>query len=176
MPNGELFFGVQKALTPQLSGQLGLVLAMTGNAQVDGIIWDDADPQFDNHSYRYKIRNTRIGIQGRALLGNYWLTPYVGGSINIGFNRAYGFTNTPLIFEALPNQNFANSTKTALTYTLSAGVQKQLNNHWQTGIGYEFLDFGKSALNRAQGQTLNSGLAMNHLYLHGISVHVTYVV
>ncbi|WP_367606092.1 outer membrane protein, partial [Legionella sp. W05-934-2] len=172
MPSGELFLGVQKALSSQIFGQLGLVVATTGNARVDGIIWDDADPQFNNYTYRYKVRNTRIGVKGRALLDKgQKLVPYVSGSVNIGFNRAHDFTNNPLIFQAIPNQNFESHIKTAFSYTLGAGIQTPLNNHWHTGIGYEFLDFGKSNLNRAPGQTMGSGLSLNHLYTHGILVN-----
>jgi hypothetical protein len=43
------------------------------------------------------------------------------------------------------------------------------------GAGYEFADWGKSGLNRAAGQTLNTGLALNHLYTNGVLVNLTYV-
>ncbi|HHS9463875.1 TPA: outer membrane protein, partial [Legionella anisa] len=77
--------------------------------------------------------------------------------------------------EALPNPDFADHTKTAFTYTLGAGVQKALNDHWQIGAGYEFADWGKSELGRAFGQTMNSGLALNHLYTNGVLFNLTYV-
>lgn len=32
------------------------------------------------------------------------------------------------------------------------------------GIGYEFADWGRSQLNRALGQTFNSGLFLPHVY------------
>lgn len=177
MPSSAYFLGAQKALSSQILGQLGLVLATTGNARLQGIIWDDADPQFDNYSYSYKVRNTRVGIKGSILIDKgYWLIPYVSGSANIGFNRAYNYNNTPLIFEALPNPNFAAHTKTAFSYTLGVGVKKQLNPNWQIGIGYEFLDFGKSQLDRAPGQTVNSGLSLNNLYAHEILISLSYVV
>ncbi len=176
LASGELFLGIQKLLGSQWLGQLGLAAATTGNAKLQGIIWDDADPQFDNHSYQYKVRNTRIALKGKLLLDKgYWLTPWVSGSLGVGFNRAHDFTNTPLIFEALPNANFTDHTKTALTYTLGAGVQKALNDHWQIGVGYAFADWGKSELGSAFGQTMNSGLVLNHLYTNGVLVNVTYV-
>jgi len=72
------------------------------------------------------------------------------------FNHAYSFNNTPTIFEALPNANFSSNTETAFTYTLGAGVQRVINQHWQVGIGYEFADWGKSKLSRAPVQTLKA--------------------
>lgn len=174
--SGELFVGLQKSLTSQWLGQLGLAAATTGNAKLNGVIWDDADPQFDNHSYQYKIRNSRIAIKGKLLLDKgYWVLPWVSASAGVGFNRAHDFTNTPLIFEALPNANFTNHTKTAFTYTLGAGVQKSISEHWQFGVGYEFADWGKSQLGRAAEQTQNTGLTLNHLYANGVLFNLTYI-
>lgn len=176
LASGELFLGIQKLLGSQWLGQLGLAAATTGNAKLQGVIWDDADPEFNNHSYQYKIRNSRIAVKGKLLLDKgYWLMPWVSASLGVGFNRAHDFTNTPLIFEALPNPNFKNHTKTAFTYTLGAGVQKSISEHWQLGVGYEFADWGKSELGRASGQTLNEGLKLNHLYTNGVVLNLTYV-
>ncbi|HCD9576658.1 TPA: porin family protein [Legionella pneumophila] len=176
LASGELFVGIQKTWSSQWLGQLGLAAATTGNAKLQGVIWDDADPEFNNHSYQYKIRNSRIAVKGKLLLDKgYWLMPWVSASLGVGFNRAHEYSNAPLIFEALPNPNFADHTKTAFTYTLGAGVQKAFNDHWQVGIGYEFADWGKSELGRALGQTMNSGLALNHLYTNGVLLNLTYV-
>lgn len=175
--SGELFVGVQKALSSQWLGQFGLAAATAGSAKLQGVIWDDADSQFDNHSYKYKVRNTRIALKGKLLLDQgYWAMPWVSASLGVGFNRAHDFTNTPLIFEALPNADFTNNTKTAFTYTLGVGVQKEIDEHWQVGVGYEFADWGKSQLGRAPGQTMNSGLALNHLYTNGVLFNLTFVV
>ena len=174
LASGELFIGIQKPLGSQWLGQLGLAADTTGNAKFQGVIWDDVDPEFNNHSYQYKIRNTRIAVKGKLLLDKgYWLMPWVSTSLGVGFNRAHDFTNTPLIFEALPNSNFTNHTKTAFTYTLGTGVQKAINERWQVGVGYEFADWDKSDLGRALGQTMNSGLALNHLYTNGVLFNLT---
>lgn len=176
LASGELFVGLQKSLSSQWLGQLGLAAATTGNAKLQGVIWDDADVQFDNHSYQYKVRNSRVAIKGKLLLDKgYWAIPWMSASLGVGFNDANGFQNTPLIFEALPNPNFASHTETAFTYTVGAGLQKALNTHWQVGVGYEFADWGKSILGRAAGQTLNSGLNLNHFYTNGVLFNLTYV-
>ena len=49
---GELFLGMQKT-NSAWTGQLGLALALAGNARVQGVIWDDADPEFTNYSFNY---------------------------------------------------------------------------------------------------------------------------
>lgn len=174
--SGELFLGGQKALNNSWLGQLGLALGLAGDAQAQGIIWDDANPEFNNLSYAYKIRHGRVAVKGKLLHDSgSWFTPWVSGSLGVGFNRAHDFTNTPLRFEAVPNSNFANKTKTAFTYTVGAGVQKTINEHWQLGVGYEFADWGHSELGRAFGQSLNSGLQLDHLYTNGVLLNITYL-
>ena len=70
--------------------------------------------------------------------------------------------------------NFAAYTQTSFTYTLGAGIQKILTNHWQVGLGYEFADWGQSRLNRASEQTIGQGLSLSHLYTNGLVFNLTY--
>ena len=174
--DGELFLGMQKILTQTLDLQLGLAVAGTSNAPLSGMIWDDASPQFNNHTYHYTIQHTQVAVKGKLLANaGYWLVPWISGSIGAGFNRASDFTNTPTIFEALPNPNFASHTHTSFAYTLGAGVQKALDYHWQLGVGYEFTDWGKSNLSPAAGQTRNDGLILGHFYTNGLMFSLTYL-
>lgn len=174
---GELFVGIQKTLSSQWLGQLGLAAATTSNAKLQGEIWDDAEPQFNNYSYQYKVQNSRVAVKGKLLLDKgYWLMPWVSTSLGLGFNHAHNFTNTPLIFEVLADANFTGHTQTTFTYTLGAGIQKFINKHWQIGMGYEFANWGRSELGRALGQTMNSGLLLNRLYTSGALINLTYVV
>ena len=71
--------------------------------------------------------------------------------------------------------NFSSHTNTTFTYNLGVGIQRVLNQNWQIGIGYEFADWGKSQLGIASGQTLNSGLKLNHFYTSGLLFNLTYV-
>jgi opacity protein-like surface antigen len=172
----ELFFGLQKPLFNQVLGQLGLMLSRATNADLRGNIWDDADPQFDNYTYQYKIRHNAVALKGLLLLDKGSWLPWISGSVGVGFNYSHGFTNTPTIYEGLPADNFSNNSKASFTYTLGVGIQKPLNKHCQMGIGYEFADWGQSELGRANAQTLNSGLALNHLYISSVLMNLTYLV
>lgn len=176
LADGELFAGVQKDLPKSFQGQLGLAVAVTGDAKPSGNIWDDADPAFNNYTYRYQIHHSHIAIKGKLLLDKgYWATPWVSASLGVGFNNAHGFQNTPLISSAVMMPNFASNTQTSFTYTIGAGLQKSIREHWQAGVGYEFADWGKSQLGRAPGQTLNSGLRLSHLYTNGFLFNLTYL-
>lgn len=177
LATGELFLGLQKVISRQLQGQLGLAVATSSHANQRGTIWDDADPQFANYSYQYKVNHTYLGLKGKLLLDTgYGFIPWLGASIGLGFNDTHGFTNLPLFFEALPTNNFTNNTNTSFSYTVDAGIQKTINQHWQVGASYEFSDWGKNQLGKAAGQILNSGLASNHLYTNGLLFNLTYLV
>jgi hypothetical protein len=110
--DGEVFLGAQKALTQTLQGQLGLAAGFTSNARLGGVIWDDADPLFDNFTYNYKIQHTHVAVKGKLLAdASFWLIPWVSGSLGAGFNDAHGFHSTPTIFEALPTPGFTSHTQ-----------------------------------------------------------------
>lgn len=174
--DGEVFLGMQKRLTQTVQGQLGLAAATTSNASLSGVIWDDANPQFDNYTYGYKIRHTHVAVKGTLLVDKgYWLIPWISASLGVGFNEAHSFNNEPIIFEAQETPNFSSHTQTSFAYTVGAGVQKALSQHWQVGIGYEFADWGKSQLGCAAEQTLNKGLTLNHLYTNGILFNLTFL-
>lgn len=175
LANGEFFVGMQKILSKSIQAQLGLAVAATNDASISGLIWDDEIPQFANHSYRYKIQHSHVAVKSKMLMDKgYWLTPWISGSLGVGFNSAHAFQNTPLIYEAIVNPNFASHTQIAFAYTVGAGLQKALNQRWQVGVGYEFADWGQSRLGRAAEQTLNNGLELNHFYTNGILFNLTY--
>lgn len=173
--DGELFLGIQKPIREKLAGQIGLAVATTGNASLSGNIWDDAQAQFNNYTYSYQVKHTHVAIKGKLLVDRgYFVTPWVSGGLGVGFNQAHDYSNTPAISQAVTMPNFTSNTTTAFTYTLGVGVERNLNPHWQAGVGYEFADWGNSQLGRASGQTLNTGLSLSHLYTNGFLFNLTY--
>jgi opacity protein-like surface antigen len=175
--DGEVVLGLQKRLSQTVHAQLGLAVGVASNAILSGVVWDDADPEFDNYTYRYSIQHTHVAVKGKLLkdISFYGVTPYITGSLGVGFNRAYNFTNTPRLFEAVAFPDFTANTRATFTYTAGAGVQRALNEHWQVGMGYEFADWGSSQLGRAEGQNLNEGLSLNHLYTNGLLLSLTWI-
>lgn len=174
--DGEIFLGAQKLLREKLEGQLGLAVATTSNAALSGNIWDDAASEFNNYNYSYQVRHTHLAVKTKLVANRgYVLVPFVNGSIGVGFNQAREYNNTPTISEAVVMPNFSSNTTTAFTYTIGAGVERHFNQHWRAGVGYEFADWGRSQLNRASEQTLNSGLFLSHLYTNGLLFNLTYV-
>lgn len=178
----ELFLAGQTSLHPRLltkpvAGQLGVVIAWAGDADLSGNVWEDANPNFNNFTYAYKMNHTYVALKGR-LLGefNYFAEPYVSGSLGVGFNRAYAFNETSKIQEEIPAPPFEAYTQTAFSYTLGIGIQKAVTPQLQAAIGYEFSDWGRSHLARAVGQTLNQGLTLSHLYAEQLQVSLFYTI
>ncbi len=173
---GELFVGWQRPLHAHLLGQAGVALAGSSRAGFSGDIWEDANPELSNYTYNYGIQHTHVAIEGKLLADmDLLFTPYVNGSIGVGFNKAQNFVIHPKLEEEIPAPGFQSHTTTAFTYTAGIGVQKALNQHWQAGLGYLFSDWGKSQLASAPGQTLNSGIALSHTYVNSVLFNLSYL-
>jgi opacity protein-like surface antigen len=178
----EIFIGWQKPwihsfIGQPLISQLGISIATAGNAKLSGDIWEDADPDFNNFNYNYKIQHTQVALKGRLISNsNFIVQPYVSGSIGVGFNHAYDFKIQPQSSAEIAAPPFNSNTSTTFTYTLGIGLQKSLTTNLQIAVGYEFGDWGKIQLSRAAGQTLNQGLTLSHLYSHQVQLSLFYIV
>jgi opacity protein-like surface antigen len=174
---GELFLGLQRPINHRVEGQLGIALAGGGNVNFNGNVWEDADPNFNNYTYAYRLNHMHVALKGKLIgVTETSIRPYVSASLGAGFNHAYKFSINPKIFPEVPAPAFGNNTESAFTYTLGLGIQKIIDTHWQAGVGYEFADWGQYRLARAPGQTLNGGLSLNHLYINELLFNVTYVI
>ncbi len=176
LADGEVFLGINKDLPYKLFSHVGIAGALTSQAVLSGQIWDDADPAFNNYIYGYHIQHGHVALKAKVFKDlDYSVLPWISGSVGVGFNRSNGFYNTPIIFEAVTQNNFGNYTQTSFTYTVGAGLQKVINQNFQVGMGYEFADWGQSHLNQAVGQTLGNGLSLSHLYTNGLMFNITYI-
>lgn len=181
LPSFELFVGRQKPLAkPLLSHtfmeQFGLSIVEASNADLTGDIWEDADPNFNNSYYTYKIKHMHVAAKGRLILDEgHAVEPYVSGSVGVGFNRAYQFTITPRIPTEVASPAFGANTTTTFSYTLGIGLQKRFYENLQVAIGYEFADWGKSSLSPAANQTTSQNPTLNHLYAHTLQLSLLYV-
>lgn len=172
---GEVFLGIKKDLPYNLFTHLGLAATLTSQVGLSGQIWDDADPTFNNYVYGYHVQHGHVALKAKVFKDlEYSILPWLSGSVGVGFNRANNFHNTPMIFEAVTQNNFTNHTQTTFTYTVGAGLQKIINQNWQAGVGYEFADWGQSHLNKASGQAIGNGLSLNHLYTNGLMFNIAY--
>jgi opacity protein-like surface antigen len=178
LTNAELFVGVQRLLHPTWLAQVGLAIATASDAKVQGDVWQNADPEFNNFSDQYSITHAQLTVQGKLLSTTFsqvW-QPYISAGLGAARNRAHGYSITPKIFEAIPGPGFVTNTQTAFVYTAGAGIQGMITPHWACGAGYTFADWGRSALKPATAQTTVSAPSLNHLYTHQAQVNVSYFI
>lgn len=177
LASGELFLGLQQTIHSHYFAQLGVAAAASTIANLQGNIWELADPAFDNFTYQYKIQHSHLAIKGKLLTDvfNPSYLPYISGSVGLAFNRAYQFSMTPLLFQVLPEPPFQANMQTPFTYTVGVGLVKAFNQHWQIGIGYEFADWGRSVLGPSDIQTVNRGITLNHLYTNQLQFSLSFL-
>lgn len=168
---GELFFALQQPFNDWFSSQLGLEIASTSEAKLSGHIWDEANPNLNNHRYNYQIRSSRLSFKAKVLMHD---TLFVMASIGASQNRAGDFTVTPLNGATNPVPAFLSSTDYSVAFALGAGIQKAINQHWQAGLAYEYTNWGKSILSPAPGQTVGQGLQVNHHLTQQMLCSVSY--
>jgi len=172
---GEVFAGMGFDFANNMQAQLGLAFAMNSSIGFKGDVLEDADPDFNNYNYYYKMRSARLNIKGKLLKKmTNGIAPYATASAGIAFNNAHGFKEVPKISEEVPAPYFQDNTKTSFTYALGLGIQKVLTKNWSAGIGYEYADLGRFSLSQAQGQTVNSGLSESHLSTHSALINFTF--
>lgn len=171
--SGELAFGLQRIVFPGATGELGLAIAGTSDAELEGSVTVNGIPNFS--FYHYKVNHSRLNLKGKLLANSYWLQPYISGGLGAGWNNSHDYRATtinPLIY---PNPWFASKTNIAFAYTLGIGVQAPINRFWQVGVGYEFADWGKSGLG-TDLYTNILGPAMTHMYTNEILFNISYLI
>lgn len=179
--SGEIDLSLQHPISHHILGQLGFGVTDTSSIPLNGEIWQDNDPDFNNFNYNYKVNHTHVVLRGKLLMVDLMeqypsIQPYVSASIGLGWNHAYHYADVSTLVEVAPEPGFQTNTSTAFTYTLDAGIQKQLNRHWALGVGYEFADWGKSQLGAAPGQVGDSGLQLNHTYINQLVISVSLII
>ena len=173
LANGEIFFGLQRMINPILTGELGLGVAGTSNAIVEGFINVNGTPAA--YAYQYQVNHVRIELKGKLIATfSPLVQPYVSGSFGAGWNHSHDFISTPSNPVLFPQFWLATATTVAFPYTLGAGIQTKFTPNWQVGIGYEFADLGKSFLG-GDGVNLTKGARLTHLFTNELLFSVSYL-
>lgn len=172
---GELFAGYESIVEEGAYGQLGVAVAAT-RLKVNGDILDDANPKFNDYTYKYDTKRLRVAAKGKLAADLIFaVAGYVSGSAGFAFNQSDNFSSTPRTSFAVPLPPFKSNHEIGFSYTLGAGFETIFLSSWRGGIGYEFADWGPSSLARAPGQSLENGLGMSHLYTHAILLSLTFL-
>lgn len=177
----EAFAGLQSPLDTGLDSdffwQIGLAIAGTNNVRLEGDIWEDANPNFNNYTFSYNVTNAQLLVKSRLFFVVYDLfDAYVSAGLGVSFNQSSSFIITPRICEEVPAPPFADKSTFGFAYSAGLGVQTMLSLNWKVNLGYEFINWGPNELNRAPGQTLGMGLKQTNFFVNAVTVGVTYIV
>ena len=173
--DGEIFLALQRAINRNFLGQAGVAVAVMSSAQLKGDIVNTMSHYNEDFLYAYDVSHTHLALKGKILIEpEDIINPYVSGSLGVAFNQANHYTSTPNHSTVSSTPLFEANTTTAFTYTVGAGIQTDINATWQVGLGYEFSDWGMSALAAAPGQRVGTGLQLNHLYSNAFLLNLTY--
>ena len=175
--SGEIFLGFYSLINQVVTAQIGLAVSASSQVKLKGNVLDDGNPAFNNFAYSYGVRNTRVGLKVKFLYDpNYYdLFPYLSASAGAGFNHSSGFHIRTRLFEEVAAPSFPDQGKTSFSYTIGTGLETPIDDNWRLGLGYEFADWGKSALGRAAAQSIGEGPFVNNLRTHELQVGISYV-
>lgn len=171
--SGELFFGLQRFICPDVIGQFGIGVAAASDARLSGFI--NVNDVIDVIHYRYQVSHVRAEFKGKLIAAGYRLAqPYLSASAGVGFNHAHDYIPVSSDTILYPPSYFDSRSTVAFSYTLGAGLQRNLNQNWQVGVGYEFADWGKNYLG-GDDYLLGQGPGSAHLYTHELVFSVSYL-
>jgi opacity protein-like surface antigen len=176
----EVYLALQKNINTNVANQFGVAFSGSWMAKVNGQVWQYNDPLFYNYDYTYNLRQLRLALRDKIIyeqgIFDQKMMPYITGSVGLGFNQSYTYSETPLSSSIIANPAFSNKSLNAFTYSVGAGLQTCPWNHFVFGVGYEFMDWGRSALGAASGQVLNVAPSMSHLYMNTLLFSITFTV
>lgn len=172
---GELFLGWRGIVNSVVEGQFGLVAGASSQVKLRGNVYEEANTL--SYGYSYGIRNSRVAAKAKLLydIGTYDLFPYLSGSAGVSFNHVSGFAIQSTAANTIPPYLFNGNNQTSFSYSVGLGLETALESNWRLGLGYELVNWGRSSLERADGQTVGTGLSVSSLFAHELLLSLSYL-
>lgn len=165
------FFGVQKTITSNLTGQIGLVVAETSTITVNGSIWNGINSSFHNFDYIFRLSHIDVGIKGKLIYDSTLImNPYVSAGIGMNFNQTQGLGISSLNNETF-NLSVENQSSNSFMYQVGVGLHEALNAHLSLSVGYQLKHIGQTYVN-VGGNQLSSGT----FYLNIVQFEIAYFI
>jgi len=173
----EGFIGLQTALNANLDGQLGVVIVGAPEVYLNGNIEQEANPDFNNYNYSYKIQHTHVAAQAKLFYNSSLpLSPYIMASLGAGNNKSYDYYQSSKLFEVFDQRLFNNDKTISFVYTLGAGFQSKLYQYIFFNIGYEFSDWGKSRVAPGYEQDNQNSIKLSHFYANQLQFGLSLII
>jgi hypothetical protein len=176
LANAELFFGFQFPAMDAFQIQFGPMVGAAGIAKPNGQILQYG--LVNNHRYTYNVSQIRGGLRAKIFPENSyeeWIfSPYITGSGGFAYNYSYTYQNTSYSRNISADPNFGDNGNLAFSYSVGAGLQRDITCNYRVGVGYEYYSWGKSRLSPAGGQLTNNAPIINNIYSQSVVISLTY--
>ncbi len=173
---GGLFLGAEFNVKQNVFWQLGVSYYQNYAFQPSGDIYQFGSSAMDNSAYQYSLTSRRVLGETKLLCTvKSIFHPYVDVGLGEAFNTSSSYAEYPYYFSGgaavVPmSPPFANKTVDNFTYMAGLGVDIDASKHMRIGLGYRYVDLGKSSLGTTPievGTTTlqNSALTSNEFLL-----------
>ncbi len=173
----ELDAGIQTLILGSVQSQWSILVGAAGTLKSHGqaifytynnLIKQDV---LTNANYSNTINQLRVGGRTRwsadNSYGEWEILPYITGSVALAFNQM-----SPDSFFKKSDSGISSNTQNSITYSIGAGLQKDINCNIRVGVGYEYFTWGKSSLTAPSYGTFYS---INNLSMQTAMVSVMYI-
>jgi opacity protein-like surface antigen len=174
---GGIFVGIERPVTASISAQLGISYYQNNSYKMGGVIYQFADPAFDNLGYHYGIKSKRGLVEGKliaAVFNRYH--PFVKVGLGQAINKAFNYREFGRVEDAIPMEiGFANHMSHSFSYLLGLGIEKALSNHIRIGVAYQWVKIGKVSLGLTSLQDSTDTLCTNQSHVNEFLFQLSYL-
>jgi opacity protein-like surface antigen len=139
----------------------------------EGDILEFGDPALNDLSYEYRISHQRLGLELKTLyeMENNWY-PFVRLGLGIAWNKAYRYREESSSPTEIARHPFKDTDNVALTWSVGAGVEREIYEDVRLGLSYLYTDAGRSKLDSRKS---DESLTIDHLSLNQIILEASYI-
>lgn len=158
------------SIAPLYSVQVGASYHHLSNMDVQGILMQGISPPYYQANYSYKIYSTQYLIDAKLRRQFYTrFFPYLYLGLGVASNRASNFTtNVPAYLTVTPN--YSDNTLRSFSYSLGAGIDFMIMPQLSVGLGYRFINLGKTGLGTGviRNTAVKAALTQSNFYLNSL--------
>ena len=180
-----LGMGAEKQLSnSNFRARAGLEYITIWPTQINGLHSVGDEPQtytLYNTHYQMQTQQTLLTARvSKALQQDYHL--YLMAGLGLSFNRLSQYRTSTVdsgSFNLTPS--FANHTQSSFSYSLGAGIEREIEEHIRLGLGYRFSDLGKASFGLGQvmmntyAAPVPFTLVSSHAYSNQLLVQLSYI-
>jgi opacity protein-like surface antigen len=160
------FAGAEWEVADEWFVQAGLSYDLFDRTNIDGDITLWGEPDQHEFDYQYKLLHQRANAEFKLLKEWRRWYPYLTGALGIAWNKTSDYKETSHDPYAPASDYLEGETSTQFTWSVGAGVERELTDNWRVGLGYLYTDAGSAELkSKVTGDTLEQKFSTQQLVL-----------